>query len=166
MPPDRRTLRDIRDAYQGMREYQLHVGQWAHWFRFNKTGTTKDPTYDTGPQRAWYAPISLPVLIGEYARAGQNFDDGGLYLVDTLHLIFSYDQFFHTTMPDPDPYGNDHLNDRVGFDGHLFNVDSFYPRGRVGSYFLTVSCDLHEVAQEELDEDVAIPMFAQYVVAS
>lgn len=167
MPPDRRTLRDIRQAYEGMKnDYQLQVGQWCSWFRFNPTATTAHPIYDTGPQRVWYPSIVLPVLLGEYTRAGQNFDSDGLYLVDKVHLIFSYDAFFHTTMIDPDPTGMDHVNDRVGFDGRLFSVDSFLPRGRVASHFLTVSCDLIEVAQEELDEDQPVPMFAPYLSAS
>ena len=166
MPPDRRVLRDIRDAYQGMAEYQINAGQWVQWYRFNKNGTTSHPVYDTGPQRAWYNPITLPVLLGEYNRAPQNFDDDGLYLIDSAHLIFSYYAFFQTTRPDPDPTGQNHVNDRVGFDGTLFSVDSFLPRGRVASHFLTVSVDLHEVAQEDMDEDSAIPMFDRYRVAS
>ena len=164
VPPDRRTLRDIRDAYEGMKEYQLHVGQWVHWFRFNKGATTAHPIYDTGPQRVWYPAITLPVLIGEYSRAPQNFDDDGLYLIDRVHLIFSYDAFFHTTMLDPDPSGQDHLNDRVGFDGHLFSVDLFIPRGRVASHFLTISVDLTEVGQADLDEDRPDSMFSPYLV--
>lgn len=166
MPPDRRTLRDIRDAYEGMKEYQLHVGQWAHWFRFNKAGTTSHPVYDTGPQRAWFPPIVVPVLLGEYQRAPESFDDDALYQVDHVHLIFSYDAFFHSTMQDPDPNGQDHVNDRVGFDGHLFSVSSFLPRGRVASHFLTISVDLIEVAAEELQEDTDIPMFDPYLSAS
>ena len=165
--PDRRTLRDIRSAYKGMREYQLHAGEWCHWFRFNKTGTTMHPIYDTGPQRAWFAPITVPLLIGEYERAPQNLtSDDGLYQVDKLHCIISYDQFFHSTMPDPDPTGADHVNDRVAYDGSLFSVDSFLPRGRIASHFLTISVDATEVAQEELDEDSPVNMFAPYISAS
>jgi hypothetical protein len=164
---DRRTLRDIRQAYEGMKnDYQLNVGQWAAWFRFNAAATTMDPTYDTGPQRTWYPPITLPVLIGEYVRAGQNFDDDGLYQLDRLHLIFSFNQFFSTTMPDPDPFGQDHVNDRVGFDGRLFSVNTFLPRGRVADYFLTVSVDCLAMTQSDLDEDTAIPMFAPYAAGA
>lgn len=166
MPPDRRTLRDIRSAYEGMKKYQVDVGQWAQWFRFNSPATTSNPIYDTGPQRVWYPSIPVPVVLGEYRRSGRNFDDDGLYLVDRVHLIFSYFAFFSSTMPDPDPTGQDHVNDRCGFDGHLFNVTSFVPQGRVASYFLTVSCDLLEVAQEDLNEDALLPMFAPYLVAS
>jgi hypothetical protein len=163
MPPDRRTLRDIRSAYRGMWEYQRQIGQWACWFRFNKAATTVMPIYDTGPQRAWFNPVTLPVHLGEYRRAGENFNDDGLYLVDTLHLIFSYDAFFHTGMPDPDLTGQNHQNDRVAFDGRLFSVSTFYPRGRVADYFLTISVDAIEVAQSELNEDVDIPIFAPYI---
>lgn len=166
MPPDRRTLRDIRDAYEGMKRYQLEAGQWVQWFRFNSPATTAHPIYDTGPQRVWYPSINLPCQIGEYRRAPKNFDDDGLYLIDNTHLIFSYDAFFHTQMPDPDPTGQDHLNDRVGFDGRLFHVTSFIPRGRVARYFLTVSADIAEVAVEDLAEDVDTGMFDQYVDAS
>lgn len=146
-------------------DYQPQVGQWCQWYRFNPSGTTANPIYDTGPQRAWFPFVTLPLMLGEYTRADQNFDDDGLYLVDNLHLIISYDQFFHTQMLDPDPTGMDHLNDRVGFDGHLFSVDSFVPRGRVASYFLTISCNLTEVAQEELDEDNDTGMWDRYLVA-
>lgn len=149
-----------------MADYQLQTGQWVQWFRFNKTATTSHPVYDVGPQRMWYPAITLPVLLGDYNRAPQNFDDDGLYRIDRAHLIFSYFAFFQTTMLDPDPTGQDHLNDRVGFDGTLFSVDMFEPRGRVASRFLTVSVDLTEVAQEEMDEDVETPMFAPYRVAS
>lgn len=124
------------------------------------------PVYDTGPQRAWHPGITLPVYSAEYRRAPQNYDDDGLYQVAKAHLIFSYDAFFHTTMLDPDPNGADHVNDRVAFDGHLFSVDSFTPEGRVASHFLTISADLIEVAQSELDEDVADSVFAPYLVVA
>jgi hypothetical protein len=146
-----------------MKEYQLQAGQWCQWFRFNPTATTAHPIYDTGPQRIWYPAITLPLVIGEYRRAPQNFDDDGLYLIDRVHLIFSYFAFFQSEIPDPDPSGRDHVNDRVGFDNHLFSVDSFIPRGRVASHFLTVSADLTEVGQAELDEDVPDTMFAPYL---
>lgn len=166
MPPDRRTIRDIRDAYKGMWEYQIHVGQWVHWFRFDKADTTSHPVYDVGPNRLWYPPITLPVYIGEYQRQPKNFDDDGLYLIDNVHVVASYDAFFHTTMPDPDPTGQDHLNDRIAFDGRLFHVTRFVPEGRVASHFLTISIDVAEVAQEDLDEDPAAPQFAPYLVAT
>jgi hypothetical protein len=164
--PDRRTLRDIRSAYQGMKRYQEEAGEWVQWFRFNQAATTSDPTYSTGPQRAWYPPITVPVMIGEYRRAAKNFDDDGLYLVDEVHGVISYFAFFSTTMPDPDPLGADHLRDRVAYDGRLFSVSSFIPRGRVASYFLTISFDMIEVAAEELAEDAAISMFAPYLSSS
>lgn len=166
MPPDRRVLRDIRDAYRGMREYQRDAGQWVQWFRFNKAETSSHPVYGTGPQRKWFPAITVPVLEATYGRASQNFDDDGLYLVDDLQLIISYDQFFHSTMPDPDPNGQDHVNDRVGHDGHLFSVNSFVPKGRVASHWLTITVVLQEVAQEDMDEDVPDPIFAPYTEAS
>jgi hypothetical protein len=163
MPPDRRLLRDIQSAYHGMKLAQVDQGQWVHWFRYNQTASTSHPVYDTGPLRVWYPSITLPVWVGEYQRAGRNFDDDGLYLVDRVHVICSYDAFFHTTMPDPDPYGNDHLRDRVAFDGHIFRVDTFLPRGRAASYFLTISIDLTEVAQSDLAEDGTIAQFTPYL---
>lgn len=149
-----------------MKSYQTQVGEWVQWFRFNKSATTSHPVYDTGPQRAWYPPITVPVFIGEYSRAQQNFDDDGLYQIDRVRLVISYDAFFHSTMPDPDPSGQDHVNDRFAYDGHLFSVDGFFPRGRVASHFLTISVDAAEVAAEELAEDAPVQMFAPYISAS
>ena len=156
-------LRDIRSAYQGMKQAQLGQGEWVHWFRYNQAASTSHPIYDTGPLRQWYPPITIPVWLGEYERAGRTQDDDGLYLVDRVHVIMSYDAFFHSTLPDPDPYGNDHLRDRVAYDGHLFRVDNFLPKGRVASYFLTISIDLSEVAQSEMAEDGTISQFAPYL---
>ena len=153
MPPDRRMLRDIQSAYRGMKLAQLDQGEWVQWFRYNQAASTSHPVYDTGPLRQWYPSITVPVWLGEYSRAGRNFDDDGLYLVDRVNVIMSYDAFFHSTMPDPDPYGNDHVKDRVAYDGHIFKVDSFLPRGRVASYFLTISVSLTELAQSEMAED-------------
>ena len=166
MPPDRRLLREIRQAYGTMHDYQLLAGQWAQWFRFDTADTTVHPVYDTGPQRVWYPSVTVPVLFGQYERASQNFDDDGMYLVDQLHLVISYMQFIQSLVPDPDPNGNDHINDRVGFDGHLFKVTSFIPRGRVASHFLTISCDLIEVASSEMAEDVPSPMFSGYLTTT
>lgn len=163
MPPDRRLLRDIRSAFFGMKRAQLEQGQWVQWYRFNQQATTSHPVYDTGPQRQWYPPITLPVFLGEYRRQSQNFDDDGLYLVDRAHLIISYFAFFNAPIPDPDPNGQDHLNDRVAFDGRLFSVDMFLPRGRTASWFLTISVDLTEVSQTELIEDVVPSMFQPYI---
>jgi hypothetical protein len=140
-----------------MKQYQWNAGQWVHWFRFDRPDTTSHPVYDTGPQRVWYPPVTIPVVIAEYMRASQNFDDDGMYLVDSLHIIMSYDAFFHSQITDPDPNGVDHLNDRVGFDGKLFSVNSFIPRGRVGSYFWTISVQCQDVAES---------IFAPYIVTS
>src|ERR1035441_9179738 len=98
MPPDRRTLRDIRDAYEGMKQYQLDVGQWVHWFRYDTVDSVSHPVYDVGPERIWYPPITIPMVMGEYRRAPKNFDDDGLYLIDSVHMVCSYNAFFHTTM--------------------------------------------------------------------
>lgn len=165
MPPDRRLLREIYSAYEGMKEYNLLAGQTCTWYRFNKAGTTSHPVYGTGPQRAWFPGINVPLQIGEYNRAAQNFDDDGLYRVDSAHLILSYGAFFHSTIQDPDPTGQDHVNDRVGYDGALFSVDSFLPRGRVADNFLTISVDLRQVAEEEMIDDAPIPMFLPYQLA-
>lgn len=166
MPPDRRTLRDIRYAYHNMQRTQRIWGQWVQWFRFNQTSTTSDPVYSTGPGRLWYPPLTIPVQLGIYERALKNFDDDGLYLVDETKLIMSYDAFFHSGIIDPDPTGEDHLNDRVAFDGRLFELTSFIPKGRVADMFLTISASAREVAQEDLAEDPAAAMFAPYVAAS
>ena len=145
-----------------MKDYQREVGQLVLWFRFNEAATTAHPIYDTGPQRQWYPPVLVPAYISEYLRARKNFDDDGLYFVDHLHMIFSYDAFFRTGMPDPDPNGQNHLNDRVAFDGRLFSVSAFFPQGRVADRFLTISVDVNQVKQEEMDEDVEFTMFAPY----
>jgi hypothetical protein len=149
-----------------MWEYQIQAGQWVSWFRYDTVDSTSHPVYDVGPNRIWYPAMTLPVMIGEYHRAAKNFDDDGLYLIDNVHLICSYDAFFHTTMIDPDPTGQDHLNDRVAFDGHLFHVTGFMPEGRVADYFLTISIDVAEVATEDLAEDPAAAMFLPYLDAS
>lgn len=166
MPPDRRLLRDIASMNRGIADYQLQAGQWVQWFRFNAAASTSDPTYSTGPQRVWYSPVTIPVVIGEFERAEQNFDDGGLYVVNNLHLVVSYSSFFGSTIPNPDPSGLNHLNDRVAFDGTLFNVNQFQPRGRVASTFLTISVQLEEVSAEDMAEDVPAAMFAPYFTAS
>jgi hypothetical protein len=164
MPPDRRLIREIDSIYKGMTDYQRDAGQWVSWFRFNKNQTSSDPVYDTGPQRVWYPPVVVAVYLGQYRRAGQNFDDDGLYLVDRVHVIVNYRAFFISGIPDPDPSGQDHVNDRVAFDGHLFGVDSFIPQGRTANKFLTISCDLREVAASEIAEDVATSVFAPYLL--
>lgn len=167
MPPDRRLLRDIQSAYDGMERAQLDQGEWVQWFRYLPNQSTSDPTYGTGPQRAWANPVSVPVWIGEYERAGRNQDGDGLYQVDHFHGILSYRFFFSSNIPDPDPNFQNHVNDRVGFDGKLFYLTSFLPRGRVASYFLTISFDATQLALEEFTEDADLnpTLFDQYILA-
>ena len=147
-----------------MDRYQQQTGEWVAWFRFDQADTTSHPTYSTGPQRVWYPAVTVPVVIAEDIRASKNFDDDGLYLIDQLHLVVSYSAFIHSMIPDSDPTGQDHLNDRIGFDNKLFSVNSFVPRGRVANSYLTISVDCREVAQEDLNEDVLVSMFQPYVV--
>jgi hypothetical protein len=106
------------------------------------------------------------VLIGEYHRAEKNSDDDGLYLVDTARLVLSYNAFFSSTIQDPDPNGQDHVNDRVGFDGRLFGITSFLPEGRVASFFLTITVDLIQITQADMNIDGSIEMFSGYVLTS
>ena len=69
-------------------------------------------------------------------------------------------------MPDPDTNGQNHLSDRIGFDGILFSADSFIPRSRVASQYLTISVTAIQLAQEEIIEDLPVPMFQSYVLDS
>ena len=165
MPFDRRLIQERTLAYRAMREYTGQVGQDLAWFRFNPNLTTSHPVYDVGPQRVWYNPVTVPALIGQYIRPSKNLDADGLYLAAQAHGTISYEAFVASGIPDPDPSEENHLNDRVGFDGHLFTVMEFTPVGRVASAFLTIAFVLHEVDRAIYEEDAAVPMFAPYITA-
>lgn len=150
---DRRFINEIRSLYRGLREFAYQGGMPVNWYRYNASSSTSDPVYDTGPERVWYAPITVSTIMARYIRAPRDYNDDGLFRVDRAQLVLSYFDFFSSTMPDPDVTGQDHLNDRVVFDGKLFRLEQFLPQHRVADQFLTIAIEMTEIAASELQED-------------
>jgi hypothetical protein len=174
---DRRLRRVIGRAQRSIRRTSQRQGQRVLWYEFipssvedvdsNDQGTAvDDDLYDEGWSQVrpgstqggsaaqWGYPKPVQVFQAMLTEGAQTFDpEGGSYMVDNLTLIVGYQAFLRAGVSNPADRGA-HINDRVEYDGRLFAVDAFNPRGRVADTSLTVTVRCLEIKDDELPNSV------------
>lgn len=169
---DFRLRRNARRINDGLRRQTRLVGQDVLWYVWiaesvededsDDPGSVFDSDlYDeggsqsiggnigTGQSAQWYAPITVRVYQAILNEGSQEFQPEGQYTVDRLTLIVSYESLKRAGIPNPTDRGA-HTNDRIDYDGRLFSVDSFNPRGRISNNVFTVTVQCLEIKDDEL----------------
>jgi len=151
---DRALRREVASINRALWRRQRHLGWSVKWYTFNPTLTTPDFIYDTGPQRMWNAPRVVPVYDRETVMQQNLFRDTGLYVVDEMALVFSYETLVSFGIHNPIETTN-HETDRIEFNGALFQVSQFLPQSPLGAdqNFMVVSVRGKAVMPDELLED-------------
>jgi hypothetical protein len=146
------------------------VGQKVNWFRWQdwylaeNFGTIADDIYDVsssagGEGRRWMLPFKLPVLMAQITRGGNQMNERGFYIVDTMRLVINAGEAERLL---PSLVGNeptDFIRDRIEYRGQVFVPIRVNPRGALGNQWSVISVDCTEVNSEELVND---PQFAKY----
>jgi hypothetical protein len=168
---DYRLRQNAARINKGIRNFSRLVGQDVKWYEFipqsvedvdsTDSGTGfDDDLYDEGGEQVvnghhgasarWKAPKIIRVVQAIINEGSQQFRETGSYSVDTLTLIVQYEELVRKGLANPANRGA-HTNDRIGFDGRIFSVDMFNPRGRIATVpGFTVSIQALEVKEDEL----------------
>jgi len=170
---DRRLRRNAIRINQGLERFGRQVGQDVLWYEWNAASVEDEDSSDPGPQfdddlydeggsqpgrpdapvgrnAEWWAPVTVRVLQAVLNEGEQEFQDIGNYTVDRLSIVVAYEALVKAGISNPTDRGG-HMNDRIGYDGRLFSVDAFNPRGRIANVpGFTVSVMATEIKDDEL----------------
>jgi hypothetical protein len=151
-------------------------GQSVLWYEFDPTSVEDvdsadqgvgfdDDVYDEGgtqfgggQSRKWQKPKRVQVFQAMLEEGMEQDTGDGTYTVDGLTLIASYALLVQQGISNPTDRGA-HIRDRIEFDGRLFKVSHFEPRGRISDYIETVTVTAVEVKDDERVTD-AVPWHA------
>ena len=122
-----------------------------------------DPIYDVSNQdptkgRRWNDPFKMPVILAQQLRGTNVMNERGFYVVDTLRLVVAVDDI-NRLLPAMINNPNNHIKDRIVFQGEVFVPTRVLPRGRYKDRYSVVTIDSNMVNSEELVND---PQFQQY----
>lgn len=149
---DYRLRRNLWRINRGLKRFQYQTGQSVTWYPFDSASLDDDGTdtdlYDEGIAINWLPGLHLPVLQAYYIPATQNDTGDGLYLVDSLRLTIGVDQFQKFThLSELDR--SHRLNDRVSYEGRVYSVNDWRPKGRAADKYTIITATCVEVREDE-----------------
>lgn len=164
----RNSARDVLRSYQrGLRQFQHDVGDNIVLYEFDHMNSTMDDTYDEGqlpdifdpsladtgqPGRVYRFPVTIPALWVFFHAPTEVQTEEGEYTVSTVNWRASTQTMIRSGLQDPlDPAK--HFNDRFSYNGFLYRVDSWAPRGWLVGRYMNVDVMGTEVKTEELAGD-------------
>jgi hypothetical protein len=169
-----RLKRQIRHMDRQMKRATRGWGQTVLWYEWDPASVEDedggdpgiafdDDLYDEGGSqsarvgpavgsgRRWKAPRTVPVYQAVLNEGEQEFLPEGNYTVDRLTLYVQYSELAKR-ISNPTDRGA-HVNDRIGYDGRIFSVDAFNPRGRIADAVMTVTVHCTEIKDDEMRLD-------------
>lgn len=155
---DRRLRRALRYIDRTIGRESLRRGQQVLWYEFDATSVSDAEDIDLydeggsqlgeGASRKWGSAVPIQTYQAILDEGAQQFLPEGAYTVDTLRLIISYAEMNAAGISNPLDRGA-HIHDRVEYDGRLWSVDSYNPRGRTADRSLTVTVICTQVMEDE-----------------
>lgn len=128
------TRYDTKRMQVDMQAYQEQMGQLVQWWFFDLGTSTYDETYgepDLYGGRRYKGPTEIPVMSAVRIPGDRRRSDSGLYTVDTLEVRMSYEQARKAGLgPDVDVTTTPHLNDRIGYEGRIFELRDILVSGQ------------------------------------
>lgn len=142
--------------------------RWAPWYLEENFDTIADDIYDVsssqqGEGRRWQLPFKLPVIMAQITRGGNQMNERGFYVVDTLRIVLNSGEAERLIPNILGDEPNDFIKDRVEYQGQIFTPIRVVPRGIVGNQYAVVTIDCTEVNSEELVNDQQFVRFAKPV---
>jgi hypothetical protein len=153
----RSVRREIRSAERGLRELQREVGDTVSWYELDRTVSTADDIYDEGPGAdgglRFRAPRPVPAVWIRYQPPTRIATDQGEYTLSSISLRVSVDGMRRSGLDAPlDP--DRHFDDRFGYNGFLYRVESYVPRGWMLGTYIMVDVSGRQLKPDELQTDV------------
>lgn len=158
--------REIRSVERGLRQFQREVGDTVVWYEFDSAKSSGGDTYDeggipdpldptlipTGAGLVFKAPTAIPVVWIRFVTPTAIQTEEGEYTVNRTTLRFARDVMRTSGLQNPlDPAA--HFNDRYSYNGFLYRVDGYNPRGWIHNTYLMVDVNGTQLKPEELQSD-------------
>lgn len=168
MGDHRNSVRQLLRSYQkGLRQFQHEVGDNIVFYEFDRLNSTMDDTYDEGqlpdifdpaladtgtPGRVYRNPVIIPAVWVFLTAPTTVQTEEGEYTVNTVSFRMSTQTAGRVGLQTPlDPAK--HFNDRFSYNGFLYRVDKWSPRGWLFGQYMMVDVSGTQVKTEELAED-------------
>lgn len=148
---------------RALRGWQRQIGDSISWWRFDYASSQTDDIYDegSGVGRVFYGPWSIPTIHCEHIEGDDTEPrDEGLYQVDQLNVIASFDQLQKTGLSYMDLQTGNFQRDRLAYDNKLFEIEECLVLGQIVRRDIIVSITAIQIKSDELVDD---PQFAQYL---
>lgn len=170
MESHRRGIRhELAMMQRGLADFATEVGVNVSWYEFDPSRTTSSDVYDEGPipnifdptlpqtygGLAFRPPVKIKCVWWRYLAPSNIQTQGGEYTVSTSTLRFPSSSMGRAGLHRP-MAPEAHLNDRYFFQGRLYRVESYAPRGQIYGTFIMVDVAGTELMPQELQTNVAI----------
>jgi hypothetical protein len=158
--------REIQSIQRGLRSFQNEVGTTVLWYEFDPAASSGGDTYQeggiptpfdpqlqpTGAGLVFRDPVVIPVVWLRFLPPSQVQTDLGEYTVNQTSLRVASEAMRSSGLRAPfDPAA--HFNDRYLYNGFLYRVESYAPRGWVHNAYNMVDVTGRQVKEEELESD-------------
>lgn len=159
--------REIRSIERGLRQFQREVGTYVYWYEFDQPHSGGGDTYSeggipdpfdtslvpSGPGEIFRPPVGIPVVWFRFTAPGSVQTDSGEYTINRTNLRISVEAMRRSGLRQPmDPAF--HFNDRYAYNGFLYRVEAYSPRGWLHDTYLMVDVQGREMKEEEFETDV------------
>jgi hypothetical protein len=136
-----------------MKNYQRAWGENVLYFEYDQMTSSKHSVYDEGPSRAWYPPVTLPVMFLDFRQDDPIDTDEGFYVLSTASIVFQVTSAMDRFRINP-LYTEAHFRDRFQYDNRIYRVTRYEKQGFVHGTYLTISALGEQVKGEEIVNDV------------
>lgn len=158
--------REIRSAERGLTELQREIGDTVTWYELDPAlssggeiygeGGIQDP-FDltlapSGAGLIFKAPKPTVAVWIRFIPTTTPQSESGEYTLDTSTMRFATKTLREAGLQHPqDP--NWHFNDRIAYNGVLFRVEEYAPKGWLHNAYLMIDVSLRQFKEEEMESD-------------
>lgn len=158
--------KEINSIFKGLRQFQAEVGTTILWYEFDRANSTSSDTYGEGaipdpfdpslytpsPGLTFKPPKYIPVIWLRFIPPESVQSETGEYTVYTATIRISAKTMRESGLMSPlDPAA--HYNDRFFYNGTLYRVENYAPKGWVHDTWINVDVAGRQIKQEELESD-------------
>lgn len=152
----RSVRREIRTAERGLRELQREVGESVTWYEPSLASSTVNSVYDEGPGLGpglvYRSGRDVPAIWIRYQSPSIVATDDGEYTLSHISFRVTANAMRRSGLAAPLD-ADHHFNDRFSYNGFLYRVESFSPKGWLMGTYLMVDVTGRQLKADELMTD-------------
>lgn len=148
--------REKNSIYRGLKELQREVGDTVGWYEPDPADSSSNSVYDEGPGTGaglvYRVSVPIPSVWIRLAPPAGVQTEGGEYLLRTCSLRISSAEIRRSGITHPIS-SEQHYNDRFAYNGFLFRVETYQPKGWLQGEFIMVDVMGRQYKGDELVTD-------------